>query len=386
MTDVVIAGVGQTPVGEHWDISLRELAFRAIEAACQDAGGLVPEVLFVANMLAPSMSHQAHLGALVADFAGLRGIEASTIEAAGASGGAALRAGYLAVASGEASVALVAGVEKATDQVGARVEAELATAVDADYESVQGLTLTAQAALLMNRYIYQYQTPRQAFGVFPITAHANAVTNPNAMFRSKLSPEAYAGAGVVSEPLNMFDAAPFADGAAALVLARADLLPPTFPHPLVRITGSSLVTGHLALHDRPDPLAFDATRLSIDRACRQAGIMPGDVDLFELYDAYSIFAVLSLEAAGFAYPGSGCQFAGEKGIGLSGTLPISTFGGLKARGNPGGATGVYQAVEACLQLRNEAGPNQVENACRALIQCLGGPASTAATHVLETLS
>jgi acetyl-CoA C-acetyltransferase len=385
MVDVVIAGVGQTPVGEHWDISLRELAFRAIEAACQDAGGLVPEALFVANMLAPSMSHQAHLGALVADFAGMRGIEASTIEAAGASGGAALRSGYLAVASGEASVALVAGVEKATDQVGARVEAELATAVDADYESVQGLTLTAQAALLMNRYLYQYQAPRQAFGIFPITAHANAVTNPNAMFRSKLSPETYAGAGMVSEPLNMFDAAPFADGAAALVLARADLLPPTFPHPLVRITGSSLVTGHLALHDRPDPLSFDAARLSIDRACRQAGIMPGDVDLFELYDAYSIFAALSLEAAGFAYPGSGCQFAMEKGIGLNGTLPISTFGGLKARGNPGGATGVYQAVEASLQLRNEAGPNQVDSARRALIQCLGGPASTAATHVLETL-
>jgi acetyl-CoA C-acetyltransferase len=290
------------------------------------------------------------------------------------------------VASGEASAALVVGVEKATDQIGTRVEAELATAVDADYESVQGLTLTAQAALLMNRYLYQYKVPREAFGIFPITAHANAVANPNAMFHNKISAEAYAGAGMVSEPLNMFDAAPFADGAAALVMARADLLPPTFPHPLVRITGSNMVTGRLALHDRPDPLVFEAARLSVDRACRQAGIMPGDVDLFELYDAYSIFAALSLEAAGFAYPGAGCEFAVERGVGLNGTLPISTFGGLKARGNPGGATGVYQAVEACLQLRGQAGPNQVNGARRALIQCLGGPASTAATHILEILN
>ena len=90
MTDIVIAGIGQTEVSEHWGVSLRELALRAIQAAQQDAGGLQPQALFVGNMLAPSLSRQAHLGSLVADFAGLTGIEAMTIEAAGASGGAAL--------------------------------------------------------------------------------------------------------------------------------------------------------------------------------------------------------------------------------------------------------------------------------------------------------
>jgi len=385
MTDVVIAGIGQIPVAEHWEHSLRELALMAIEPAIRDSGGLRPDALFVANMLAPALSQQAHLGALVADFVGLRGIEAVTTEAAGASGGSALRLGYMAVASGQADVALVVGIEKSTDKIGAPVEAALSTALDSDYESVQGLTPAALAALLMRRYLFEFKPPREAFAGFPITAHANARNNPNAMFRNTVSLEAYNQAGFVCDPLNLFDVAPQADGAAALVLTRPEILPAGFPHPLVRIAGSSVVTSTLALHDRPDPLDFSSARLSVERACRQAGIIPADIDLFELYDAYSIFAALSLEAAGFAARGTGWQFAQDGRIALEGPLPISTFGGLKARGNPGGATGVYQAVEAVVQLRGEAGKNQVPNPRHALIQSLGGPASSAATHVLNVL-
>src|SRR5512143_3507942 len=154
MTDIVIAGIGQTEVGEHWDIGLRELAFAAIQDAVKDAGGLKPGSLFVGNMLAPNLSNQAHLGVLLADYAGLLGIEAVTVEAAGASGGAALREGYLAVASGFVDVALVVGVEKFTDKVGAQVEAALATTSDSDFEAVQGLTAAAQAALIMQRYLH----------------------------------------------------------------------------------------------------------------------------------------------------------------------------------------------------------------------------------------
>ena len=146
-----------------------------------------------------------------------------------------------------------------------------------------------------------------------------------------------------------------------------------------------MVTDTLALHDRLDPLAFEAARLSVERACRQAGMLPSDADLFELYDAFSIYAALSLEAAGFAGRGQAWQYAQDGNLGLDGALPIATFGGLKARGDPGGATGVYQVVEACLQLRGQAGANQVPGAQRALVQCLGGPASTAVTHFLERL-
>jgi acetyl-CoA C-acetyltransferase len=383
MPEVVIAGIGQTPVGEHWEISLRELALKAVDAARREGGGLKPQALFVANMLAPVLSRQSQLGALIADFAGLQGIEAATVEAAGASGGVALRMGYLAVASGVVDVALVLGVEKMTDQMGSEVEGALARILDSDYEAEQGLTPTAQAALLMNRYLYEFGVPRSALAGFPAVAHANGATNPNAMYRRAITMAAYEKAGPVCQPLNLFDVAPDADGAAAVLLTRPKLLPPGVPHPLVHIAGSSVVTDTLALHDRPDPLVFNAARLSVERACQQAGIRLQEVDLFELYDAYSIYAALSLEAAGFAGRGEGWRMAQNGDLSLQGELPIATFGGLKARGNPGGAVGVYQVVEAVLQLRQQAGENQVPGAQIAMVQCFGGPASTVATHILR---
>jgi acetyl-CoA C-acetyltransferase len=383
MNKVVIAGIGQTPVAEHWDISLRELAFQAIEATMEDAAGLRPSALYVGNMLAPSLSHQTQLGSLLADFAGLQGIEAASIEAAGASGAMALRIGWLAVGSGAVDVAMVLGVEKLSDQVAAEVEGALAMATDADYEAEQGLTGTAQAAMLAQRYLHEFEVPEHALGGFPLTAHANGVHNPNAMFRRAVKPEAYARAGMVSAPLNMFDIAPNADGAAALLLTRPEMLPPKFPHTLVEVVGSSAVTDTLALHDRPDPLTFNAARLSMERACAQAGILPTDADFFELFDAFSIYSALSLEAAGFAERGKGWELAQDGFVQRDGKLPIATLGGLKARGFPGGATGAYQAVEAALQLRGQAGEGQVQGAKTALVQSLGGPASTAVTHVLK---
>lgn len=385
MTDVIVAGIGQTSVGEHWDVSLRELAFYAIDAAQNDAAGINPQALFVGNMLAPMISGQAHLGALIADFAGMRGIEAYTTEAAGASGAAALRAGYLSVKSGFVDAALVVGVEKMTDKVGPDIESAIATSLDSDYEAMQGLTHVGQAALLMQRYINEFNVPREVFGGFPIIAHQNGVANSNAMFRRAIKAEFYNRAGMVSDPLNMFDVAPDADGAAAVILTRPDLLPPNHKQPQVRITGSSVATDTLALHDRPDPLDFRAARLSIERARYQANIDIEEIDFFELYDAYSIFAAISLEAAGFAEHGQGWQLAQDDALSLSGSIPIATLGGLKARGNPWGATGVYQAVEAILQLRGRAGDNQIPDARRGLVQSLGGPASTAITHIFEKI-
>ena len=385
MTDIVIAGIGQTAVGEHWDIGLRDLAFAAIKDAVQDAGGIKPQALFVGNMLAPNLSNQAHLGVLLADYAGLLGIEAVTIEAAGASGGAALRQGYLAIASGMVDVALVVGVEKFTDVVGAGVEEALATAADSDFESVQGMTPTAQAALIMKRYMHEYNVPPDGFAGFALTAHANGAGNPNAMFQKAIKAETYAKAGMVSEPVNMFDAAPNADGAAALVLTRRDLLPANWPHPLVKVSGSATASDTLALHDRKDMLYFEAAQLSAGRAMKQADVILEQIDLFEYHDAFSIYAALSLESVGFAIRGQGWKLAAEGQISLNGRIPCATMGGLKARGFPGGATGVYQTVEAATQLRGQAEANQVPDAKYALIQSLGGPASTAVTHVLERL-
>jgi acetyl-CoA C-acetyltransferase len=385
MSDIIVAGIGQTPVGEHWHLSLRQLAYQAYKAALLDSGGLKPDALYVGNMVAPVLSHQAHLGVLLADNLGLRGIEAATIEAGNASGGAALRMGWLAVASGQVDIALVLGVEKFTDQVGDAVEAAAAIILDADYEAVQGLTPTGVAALVMQRYLHETGAPRTAFAGFAINAHNHAASNPNAMFRNKIRPEVYEQAGMVADPLNMFDVAPWADGAAAVLLTRRDRLPGDYPHPIVRLSASSVVTDRLALHDRVNLLEFRAARQSVERACSKAGILPKDVDFFELCDSASVYAALSLEAAGFAEFGQGWRMAQESVIGLQGSLPVNTFGGWKARGNPGGASGVYQAVEAVLQLRGQAGANQVVNARRAMIQTLSGPASTAITHILDRI-
>jgi acetyl-CoA C-acetyltransferase len=394
MAEIVIAGIGQTEVGEHWEIGLRELAFAAIQEAVKDSGGLKPQSLFVGNMLAPNLSNQAHLGVLLADYAGLLGIEAVTMEAAGASGGAALRQGYLAIASGMVDVALVVGVEKFTDKVGSDVDTALATTGDSDFEAVQGMTPAAQAALLMKRYMHEHKVPGDGFAGFALTAHANGANNPCAMFRKAIKPETYAKAEMVSDPLNMFDMAPNADGAAALVLTRRELLPPNYPHRLVKIAGSAASSDTLALHDRKEMLFFDTAHLSAGKAMKQAEVLLDDIDLFEYHDVFSIYAALELEAVGFAIRGQGWKLAADGLIGLKSTsgdvdskrhIPCATMGGMKARGFPGGAAGVYQAVEAAMQLRGQAGANQIPNAKTALIQSLGGPASTAVSHILQRL-
>ncbi len=386
MTDIVIAGIGQTQAGEHWDLSLRELAYTAIKSARLDSGGLKPQALFVGNMLSLNLSNQAHLGALLAEYSGLTGIEAVTVEAAGASGGAALRQASIAIASGMVDVAVAVGVEKFTDKVGPDVEAAVSTATDSDYEAMQGLTSTAQAALIMQRYMYENKVPADGFAGFALTAHANGANNPMAMFRKAIKPEAYARAEMVSEPVNMFDAAPNADGAAAVILTRRDLLPKEFSHPLVRIAGSGNSSDTLALHDRQDMLFFQSAQIATQQALKKAGITLEQVDFFEYHDAFSIYAALSLEAAGFAEKGQGWKLAADGSISLKGKIPCATMGGLKARGFTGGASGIYQAVEAALQLRGSAGANQIPGARYGLIQALGGPGSTAVSHILERIS
>lgn len=383
MTDVVIAGIGQVPVGEHYEQTLRDMGVKALLAALKDSGDLKPQALYIGNMLASVVSHQANLGALFTDYAHLDAIESFTVEAAGASGAAALRMGYLAILSGYVDTVAVLGIEKWTDQTNMEAETAAAQSMDTDYEGMQGLTETGQAGLLMQRYLHEYDLSADALGGFPVQAHANAVNNPYAVYRRGISMETYSAADKINDPLNLYDAAPYADGAAALILTRRDLLPAGYALPVVRMLGSSAVIDTLALHDRKDPLAFEAAKKAVHSACMQAGIMPIYTDIFELDDSYSIYAALTLEACGFADKGTAWQMARDGLLAPTAKLPAMTMGGSKARGNPLGAKGVYQAVEAVLQLRGLAGKNQVPDARIALTLALGGPASTAIAHVFD---
>ena len=381
MTDISIIGIGQTDVREHWDTSIRHLAWYAIEAAMDDAHSTQIDAIYVGNMLAGQLSNQNHLGALIADFAGLRGHEALTVEAADASGGAALRQAVLAVQSGLVETALVVGVEKMTDESGSTIPAALATALDGDYEAIHGQTVSGAAALLMRRYMHEYGLELADFAGFSVNAHANAGGNPRAMFRNRLKPEGFAAAPMTAEPVSLFDEAPAGDGAAAVIITRSDRAADLVARP-VRIAASTLATDTLALHDRRDFLWLAAAERSARKAYEQAGLSPADIDLFELHDSFTILAALSLEAGGFAERGTGWQLARDGQIARDGRIPISTFGGLKARGNPAGATGLYQIVELAQQLRGQAGDCQVSGARIGMAQNLGGIGATAVTHIL----
>ena len=369
-------------MGEHWDYALRHLALEAIRDAANDAHIDHADALFVGNMAGAQIGGQTNLGALIADFVGLRGIEAVTVEASSASGGAALRQAYLGVASGAIDVAIVVGVDKLTDVVGSAAVSAQLTATDADYEAAHGVTPLSAAAMIMRRYMHEFDAVPQDFAAFSVNAHANAINNPNAMFHNKVTPEAFVKAPMIADPIGLFDAAPAADGAAAVVLAPSEWARSRQSDGVVRIAASAVATDALAIHDRHDPLWLRAAEISARKAYQLADIGPHEVSMFELHDSCTVLAAMSLEAAGFAQRGMGVAFAAHGSIGRDGAIPISTMGGLKGRGDAGGATGVYQVIEVVQQLRGDAGANQIANARIGMAQNLGATGATAVTHIL----
>ncbi len=382
MRPVAVLGIGQTAVGEHWERSLRDLATQAGLAAMRDAGLEHVQAVFVGNMLSGLLTRQENLGALVADWLGQLPAEAFKIEAACASGAAAFRVAHMAVSSGEVDVALAVGVEKMTDTTSGETTAALATAADADYELVHGVTFVGLNALVMRRYLHEFGWKHTDFAPFSINAHANGARNPNARLQEPISERDYTRARMVCDPINLLDASPIGDGAAAAVLVPAENVYDR-PRARVLVAGSASATDTLAVHDRKDPLFLSAAYQSARKAYTQAGLEPAQIDFFELHDAFSIMSALSLEACGFAERGQGPRLGLEGRIRLQQALPISTQGGLKARGHPVGATGMYQLVEVVQQLRGEAGPNQLDRARVGMAQNIGGSGAMIATHILR---
>jgi len=384
MRPIYILGVGQTPVSKETDLSIRQLAAGAVRAALADAGIEHVGALYLGNMLSGMLSQQQHLGALVADAAGLRGVEAATAEAACSSGAAAMRWGVMAVASGLHDVVVVAGVEKMTHTDRYATTRALATASDWDSEGAKGYNFVSLNAVLMQEYIQRYRINRSLFAPFAINAHRNALGNPNALFHKEIDAMVYEQSKVVHDPVRLYDASPICNGAAALVLAAGDAVgKATAGRPAVRVIASAGATDSVGIADRRDRLVLDGVMFSSRRAYAQAGIGPQEVDIFELHDAYTIMSVLSLEGAGFARPGEGLWLGVSGEIGPHGRVPISTMGGLKARGHPVGATGIYQLAELYLQLTGQAGPTQVPNARTAMAQNIGGTGATVLTHILR---
>ncbi|ASI98883.1 thiolase domain-containing protein [Thermococcus celer] len=384
MRKAVIIGAGMTPVGEHWKLGLRDLAVEALFNAMEDAGVDKVDSLYVGNMLSGSFVEQENLGALIADWAGLGNIPAVKVEAACASGGAAVQEGVKAVLSGLEDVVAVVGVEKMTDGWPSDATRYLAYAADAEWELFHGASFVALNALVMRYYMKTYGYTEEDLALFSVNAHANGAKNPYAMFKRPIKVDTVLNSPYVADPIKLFDASPVCDGAASVIIttpekARELGVP---KERWVEIAGMGRAIDTINLANREDLLTLRAARIAAEKAYKMAGVGPEDIDFFEIHDAFTIMAALSLEAIGVAKKGEGAKLAKEGQIAIDAGYPIQTMGGLKARGHPVGATGLYQTVEAVLQLRGEA-PSQVPDAEVGLTQNIGGTGSNITVNIFR---
>jgi acetyl-CoA C-acetyltransferase len=386
MRSVSIIGVGCTKFGERWEVSLRDMVGEAGVMAIEDAEitGEKIDALFVGNMSAGRFVEQEHIGALIADCAGLSRlhIPSTRVEAACASGGLALRQAVLAVASGYHDIVIAAGVEKMTDVSSGSAADALAAAADREWECFFGATFPALYAMMAKLHMRRFGTTHEQMAEVAVKNHHHACMNPIAQYHTEITVEDVDRSPVVADPLHVLDCSPISDGAAAVVLAPTEIAR-RFADTPIRIVGSAQASDTLALHDRRDLTTLDATVHAARKAYAQARIEPGQVDMAEVHDCFTIAEILAIEDLGFVEKGEGGKAAEEGLTALGGRLPVNTSGGLKACGHPVGATGIKQAYEIALQLRGEAGRRQVEEAEIGLAHNVGGSGGTALVHIFS---
>ncbi len=380
MREVAIVAAGMTRFGELWESSLRDLFVEAASEAMRNAGVDTVDDIYIGNMAGGQFVGQEHLAPLMADHLGLAGVGATRVESACASGGAALRLGYLSVASGMSDVVLVAGVEKMTD--GADATRVLATAADQETEAYHGITFPGLYALIARAYMERYGATEEDLAWVAVKDHAHGALNPKAQFPREITVEDVLSSTMVSDPLRLLNCSPVSDGAAAVILVPLEEASKYTDRP-VRIRGVGQATGSMALADREDPTWLDAVAAAAERAYRMAGIGPDDVQVAEVHDCFSIAEVCCIEALGFVERGKGGAAARDGVTALGGRIPVNTSGGLKAKGHPVGASGVAQAIEIFHQLRGEAEERQVEGARIGLTQNMGGSGASAVVHIFE---
>ena len=384
MREVAIIGVGDTKFGELWDMSLRDLGIQAGLSAVYDANlsGDEIDALYLGNMSAGKFTEQEHIGALISDYSGLARdhIPATRVEAAGASGGLAFRQGVMAVASGMHDIVVVGGAEKMTD-VGDTLSTEIqAMAADQQWETSFGATFPALHAMIARRHMHEYGTTREQIASVAVKNHKHGSLNPKAQFQKEIKLESVLRSLPVAEPLGMFDCAPVSDGGAAVVLCPLEKARKYTDTP-VKVLASAQASDTLSLANRESLCRFDAT-VAAQRAFKMAGLEPKDVQLAEVHDSYTISEILAIEDLGFFPKGKGGQATADGETTLGSKLAVNTSGGLKARGDPIGATGVAQVVELVRQLRGEADKRQVSGAEVGLAQNVGGTGATVVVQIL----
>ena len=382
MREAAIIGVGMTPVTAGSGRSLTELFVDAAIQAIDDAGVDKIDSIYVGNMMSGFLQNQEHLGALMATALGREGVPAYKVEGACASGGVAVNAAVKGILSGLEDVVLVGAVEKMSGYTTPEVTAGLMMAEDRVKVASTGVTFVGLNAMIAREYMHKYDVPHEAIAQFPVLCHLNALDNPKAQFRKKIDVQDVLQSPLVADPLRLLDCSGIGDGAAALLIAPMAVAKKYTDSP-VEIAASAASSDTLSLYQRPEITIFGASKRASDRAYNIAGIKPEDVDLLEVHDAFSILGIMALEDLGFAAKGSGAKLLEEGECFRDARLPTNSFGGLKARGHPVGASGVYQVAELALQLKNDAGKCQVPGAEIGLAQSVGGIGSTVTTHILR---
>ena len=388
MRDVAIIGIGHTKFGELWDKSFRQLIAEAGSKAIFDAGieGKEIDAIYIGSMSSGRFVGQEHVGALVADASGFSHthIPATRIEGACASGGLAVRQGYLSVASGVNDIVVVGGIEKMNDVGDFSATETLATSSDQEWEAFFGATFPSLYAMIARRHMHEYGTTKDQLAKVAVKNHANGAMNPFAQYRREINIDNVLNASMVAYPLGLMDCSPVTDGAASIILCSAEKAREYTDKP-IKIIGSGQGSDTLALHSRRDLCTLDATVYAGKMAYKQANKTAKDIDLAEVHDCFTIAEICAIEDLGFVEKGKGGNAIDDKITTLNGFLPVNTSGGLKSKGHPIGATGVGQIVEVTLQLRGEAGKRQVKDASVGLAHNVGGSGATCTVHILEVI-
>ena len=383
MRDVAIIGVGMNKWGELWEKSMRDIYVEAALLAIEDAGVDHIDSMYVGCMTSGLFVGQEHLGSLMADYLNVTPIPATRIESACASGGVALRHGFIEVGSGMSDIVLVGGVEKMCDVGGGEATYALSTAADQEYECYQGVTFPGLYALMAHRHMHLHGTTQEQLAHVAVKNHDHGSMNPLAQYPFKVTLEQVLSSVMIADPLRILDCSPITDGAAAAILCPLEMAKKFTKKPVVQIIGSGQATDTIALHTREDMSWLGATARAAEVAYKMAGVGPDDLDLVEAHDCFTIAEICVIEALGLVDRGQGGKAAQSGLTALGGKIPVNVSGGLKAKGHPVGATGVAQVVEMVEQLRGEVGERQVEGARVGLSQTMGGTGGSTAVHIFQ---
>ncbi len=381
--EVAIVGVGMSEFGEIWDKNLLDITLESGMLAIFDSGvrGKDIDGVIVGNMSAGRFTGQEHLGALAADRGGLGNIPSYSVEAACASGGAAVRHAYMAIKSGEHDTMLVLGCEKMSDVNQTMAMNTISVASDWEWEGMFGATFPALYAFIARRHMMEYGTTEEHLALPTVKNHANAAHNPWAQFRRPVKKEVVMGSGMLADPIRVLHSSPVSDGAAGLIMCSAEKAKEYTDTP-VYIYSSEQGSDTLALHDRRDICTMDSVVTSTKSSLKEVDIKITDIDVFELHDSFTISEITLMEDIGLVEKGQGGKMLEEGLTELGGKYPVNTSGGLKARGHPIGATGVAQIVEIVLQLRGDAEKRQVDGAELGMAVNIGGTGATSIVHIL----